>query len=80
MKTAKTKLSKITQATYILAWENDSYSLICIEESITNGTVEIYKASSLTKSKALANKIFKKIVKGKVFGVTLLDVIYNLIA
>ncbi len=79
MKRANTKLSKNTEATYILARENEQYSIICIEECVSDGTTEIYKAPCITTSKAEANKIFKKIVKGKVFGVTLLDVIYNLI-
>ena len=78
MRTAKTKLSKRTKATYILAKEQGEYSIVCVEEE-SNGTLEIYKASHLTTNKDLANKMFKKIVKSKVCGVTLLDVIYNLI-
>ena len=79
MKTTKRKLSKNTQATYILAKDDAEYSIICIEESLGNGTFEIYKAPHLTKTRALATRIFRKIVKGKVFGITLLDVIYNLL-
>lgn len=79
MKTAKIKLSKTTNANYILTMENSQYSIICIEECLNDGTSKIYKASCITSSRALAKHIFKLVVRGKVFGVTLSDVIYNLI-
>jgi hypothetical protein len=79
MKSTKIKLSKNTQAIYILAKEDNEYSVICIEESSNDCSIEIYKATHITKDKALAKKMFKKITKGKVYGITLLDVIYNLL-
>lgn len=79
MKTATIKLSKTTTANYILTKEGEQYSIICIEECLNDGTSEIYKASCITSSKTQAYRMFKRLVKGKVFGVTLLDVIYNLI-
>ena len=42
MKSTKIKLSKNTQANYILAKEDNEYSVICIEESSNNSSIEIY--------------------------------------
>lgn len=79
MKTANIKLSKETTVNYILVKEDNQYSIICIEESLNDGTCEIYKAPCITSSKDLANKIFKALIRYKVYGVTFLDVIYDLL-
>lgn len=79
MKTANIKLSKTTHANYILTMEKSQYSIICIEECLTDGTSQIYKAPCITSSKIIAKRIFKKLIRGKVYGVTLIDVIYNLL-
>lgn len=77
MNLAKRQLSKSTSSTYILAKDEGQYSIICIEE---NGSeTQIYKAPKITADKKEATRIFKRIALGKVFGATLIDVIYNLI-
>lgn len=77
MTSVKRQLSKSTSATYILAKDEGQYSIICIEE--TESETQIYKALKITANKKEATKIFKRIALGKVFGATLIDVIYNLI-
>ena len=79
MKTVKTKLSKHTKAVYILSRNDGEYNITVIEEASLDDKTSVFSAPHITPSYKAAKRIFKKICKGKVFGETLLDVIYNLI-
>lgn len=79
MKLARRNLTKNISIIYLLTRENGEYSIYCIEENVSEQKTSYYKAQGISVSKAEATKIFNKIVKGKVFGDTLLDVVYNLI-
>lgn len=79
MKIAKRTLSNGITSAYILSKDKGEYSIICIEENLNDNTTEIYNCKQITPCKEKAQGFFRKIVLGKVFGVSLLDVIYNLI-
>ncbi len=79
MKSVSIKLSKHTSAVYVLSRDEGEYTITIVEESAIDGKTCVYSAPQITPDKKRARQIFKKIYKGKVFGVTLLDVIYNLI-
>ena len=79
MKIAKRTLSKGITSAYILSRDKGEYSIICIEENLNNDTTEIHQCKQITPIKEKAHRFFRKIVLGKVFGISLLDVIYNLI-
>ena len=79
MKTVKAKLSKHTKAAYILSRDNGEYSITVIEECALDGKASVFSAPKITPSYKVARRIFRKICKGKVFGETLLDIVYNLI-
>ena len=75
---AKTTAKNI-KTLYILAKENDQYSIICVEENLNDKTLEVHKGALVSSKKRSAKGIFKKIVSGKVLAYTLLDVIYNIL-
>jgi hypothetical protein len=75
---AKTTAKNI-KTLYILAKENDQYSIICVEENLNDKTLEVHKGALVSSKKRIAKGIFKKIVSGKVLAYTLLDVIYNIL-
>ena len=79
MKAYKVKLSKGTTALFVLARDAGEYTITIIEESAFDGKTSVYSAPKITPSKQEAKRIFKKICRGRVFGETLLDVVYNLI-
>ncbi len=79
MKSAKRTITPHITAVYTLTQANGQYTLICIQENIYEKTTEIYKAEGFSSNVSKAIKIFNKIVRGKVLGSTLIDVIYNLI-
>ena len=80
MKTIKIKISKNSCVAYVLAKENSEYSIICIEESSYDGKLEIYRVPRITNDKSFAKRLFKKLIKNKVSGVTLHDVVTDLIS
>lgn len=65
---------------YILAKEEDQYSIICVEENSNDKTLEIHKAPMISFEKKSANGFFKRIVKGKALGYTLNDIICDLLS
>ena len=79
METVKARLSKHTKAIYVLSRDDGEYTITVIEESALDGKTSVFSAPKITSDKNSAKRIFKKICKGKVFGETLLDVVYNLI-
>ena len=79
MKIARRTLSKGITSAYILSRHKGEYSIICIEENLNSSTTEIYNCRQITPNKNLALSFFRRIVFGKVFGVSLIDIIYNLI-
>ncbi len=78
METVKARLSKHTKAIYVLSRDDGEYTITVIEESALDGKTSVFSAPKITPDKNSAKRIFKKICKGKVFGETLLDVVYNL--
>lgn len=78
METVKARLSKHTKAIYVLSRDDGEYTITVIEESALDGKTSVFSAPKITPDKKRARRIFKKICKGKVFGETLLDVVYNL--
>lgn len=80
MKIFKIKISKNSCIAYVLAKEDMEYSIICIEESSYDGKLEIYRVSKITNDKRFAKRLFKKLIKNKVSGVTLHDVVVDLIS
>ncbi|MBE6663745.1 MAG: hypothetical protein E7602_04495 [Ruminococcaceae bacterium] len=79
MKSAKRTITQYIKAIYTLTESNGEYTIICIQENKQEGTTAIYKAEGFSSNVSKAIKIFNKIVRGKVLGSTLIDVIYNLI-
>ena len=79
MKAYKVKLSKGTTALFVLARDAGEYTITIIEERTNGDSLGVFSASKITPSKQEAKRIFKKICRGRVFGETLLDVVYNLI-
>ena len=59
--------------------ENGEYTISCIEENKNENKTRFYRVDNITVSKAKAEKIYNLIVKHRVFGETLFDVIENLI-
>lgn len=79
MKLAKRTLSNGITSAYILSRDKGEYSIICIEENLNNDTTKIHQCKQVTPVKKTALGFFRKIVLGKVFGISLLDVLYNLL-
>lgn len=79
MEAVRVKLSKHTKAIYVLSRDEGEYTITVIEQSTLDGKTSVYSAPKITPDKKIARRIFKKICKGKVFGETLSDVIYNLL-
>lgn len=80
MRTVKTNLSKHTKAVYILSRDEGEYTITIIEESKLDNKTSIFSAPHITPSYRVAKQIFKKICQERVFGATLLDVVYNLLS
>ena len=78
MEAVRAKLSKHTKAIYVLSRDDGEYTITVIEQSTLDGKTSVFSAPKITPDKKRARRIFKKICKGKVFGETLLDVVYNL--
>ncbi|MBQ8546045.1 MAG: hypothetical protein IJ437_03790 [Clostridia bacterium] len=79
MKLAKRKLTKSINIAYLLTKENGEYTIHCIEENTSEHKTNHFKAQGISSSEKTARRIFNQIVRYKVFGDTLLDVIYNLL-
>ena len=79
MKAYKVKLSKGITALFVLARDAGEYTITLIEERTNGDSLGVFSAPKITPSKQEAKRIFKKICRGRVFGETLLDVVYNLI-
>ncbi len=79
MKTAKRTLAKGISTIYILSKDEDEYSIICVEENLNEKTTRVYECKHITPIKSRARGFFRKIISGKVFGITLIDIIYNLL-
>ncbi len=80
MKLSRRKLAKGIYIAYSLSKNNGEYTISCIEENTFENKTSFFRVDNITPIRKKANKIFRIIIKHKVFGETLLDVIYNLIS
>lgn len=80
LKSAKRTITQYIKAIYTLTESNGGYTIICIQENMQECKTEFYRVDNITPSKRKAKNIYRLIVKHKVLGETLLDVISDLIA
>ena len=80
MKASKRKLANGIYILYSLTENNGEYTISCIEENKIENKTSIFRVDNIAVSKSKSKRIYGLIIKNKVFGETLLDVIYNLIA
>ena len=73
------KISSITSATYTLTFENNEYSIACVEQNEEGSVTDFAKVKCITSSEERAKEIFSKITKNKVCACTLCDVVCDLI-
>ena len=80
MKKAIKSTANGIQTLYVLAKENDQYSIISIEENLNDKSLEVYKVPLISSQSKTAHSIFDKLVKGRALAYTLTDIVCDLLS